>query len=120
MVESNQVFSGVQLQEKNIEPEFRNQEFLNRNFQLGNIPKGSFKVFAYRMQRGLDFKSFPKDHGGFLSKGYGEELIKKNEALLVLSGSVGGFVRDINQTNKIDSKQEQTSRGAMSSMFSKK
>lgn len=117
--DSNRIFNGIQLLEKNVEPENRNQDFLNRNFQLGKIDKTQFGMFSYRMQRGIDFLTFPREQGGFLTAQYGAEFIKKNEALLVLSGSVGGFVRDINQTNKSDAKVEQQSSGMFGSMFKK-
>jgi len=119
MSEEQRVFNGVQLQEKNIEPSSENQPWLNRNFQLGNVEARDFKMMAHRMQRGIDFGSFPHDQGGFLSEHYGLELIKKNEALLVMTGSIKGFVRDINQTQKTDQKLEQRSRGMLSGMFGK-
>lgn len=118
--ELNRAFNSVQLFEKNIEPDKQNQSFLNRNFQLGRVEPKELNMFSYRMQRGIDFLNFPNEHGGFLTRKYGEELIKKNEALLVLSGSIRGFVREINQSSLNNSKIQQETRGMLSDLFQKK
>lgn len=120
MSEDNRVFNPVQLQEKNIEPSRRNQQGLNRNFQLGNIPKNSFKSFSYQAKRSVEFGNFPHDFGGFLTQKYAEEKLKTNELLMVMSGSIEGFVRVNNNTFQTNQKLEQTQKGALSGMFSKK
>ena len=114
------VFNPVQLQEKNIEPSRENQPFLNRNFQLGNIPAKSFSRFAYQAKRAIQFANFPFEHGGFLTEQYGEEKLKESEMILVMSGSVDSNVRQSNNTYQTHQKQELTQKGALSGMFAKK
>lgn len=114
------VFSPVQLQEKNIEPSRDNQPFLNRNFQLGNIPKQSFSRFAYQAKRAIQFANFPYSEGGFLTEQYAEEKLKEAEMLLVISGSVDSNVRKSNNTYQTNQKQELTQKGPLSGMFGKR
>jgi hypothetical protein len=119
MSEDRGVFNQVQLQEKNIEPSTKNQDFLNRNFQLGNIQSNTFVRLAYQLKRAIEFDNFPINYGGFLTKQYALEKHKMNEGLLVMSGSIKGFVRESNNTVRSDQKLEQSSKNAFSGMFAK-
>jgi dTDP-4-dehydrorhamnose 3,5-epimerase-like enzyme len=119
-MEENRIFNGVQLQEKNIEPSRDNQGFLSRNFQLGNIQEKTFIKLGYQTQRAIEFQNFPYSYGGFLTERYAQEKLHTSEALLVVSGSIKGFVRESNNTAQQIQKLEQTNKGALSSMFGKK
>lgn len=88
----------IQLKEKSIEPSRDKTEFLTRNLQLGNIQKKESLFLAHNMDKSIEMLNFPHDEGGWLTREIGSRNQQKVETMLVLSGSVDGFVRRINQT----------------------
>lgn len=105
MQQLNQIanyLDAIQLKEKSVEPETRETNFLTRNLQLGNIEKREFFFHSHRTDKALELKSIPKEYGGWLTEEIGKRNIRKIETQMVLSGSVDGFVRRMNQTTISD------------------
>jgi len=102
----------ISLKEKSVEPDKDNNKFLTRNMHLGNIQKREFFFHSHRFDVAQTMMAIPFAHGGWLTAKVGNRNIQKLEGNLVLSGSVDGFVRRMNQTTISDQTLRDTTKKA--------
>ena len=91
-------YSSVQLFEKQIEPDRNLTIRLNRNFQLGNIPKQEMKFYFHKVERTIDLLNYPPERNGWMYERFAVREIEKLDTVFVMSGSSDGFTRTINNT----------------------
>lgn len=100
----------IQLKEKSIEPETRNNKLLTRNLQLGNITPKESMFHEHSAIKAMEMIEFPYNEGGWLSEEIGLRNLKKLEMVFVITGSRNMDVRRINQTSISDSTVKDTSK----------
>lgn len=98
--EQDDVYDDISLKNKNVEPDKRHTEFASRNLQLGNIEKRELRFLWHRSDRLMKYDRMPHRHGGWLTKKLANEHAAIINLQLITSGSVGGFVREINATSR--------------------
>lgn len=99
MTEKEEAWDLIQLQEKTIEPDTKIfEDVVTRNLQLGNIPSKDMKLYFHMIDRGVEYKEYPKAEGGWLYKAFGNRLFKKLDAMFVASNSDSGYLRAIMNT----------------------
>jgi hypothetical protein len=110
MAEENDAWAVIQLQEKTIEPDKTIfEDVVTRNLQLGNIPSKDMKFYFHMIDRGVEYKEYPKAEGGWLYKSFGNRLFKKLDAMFVASNSDQGYLRAImNTQTKIQRVKDET------------
>jgi hypothetical protein len=111
--QSINAWDSIQLIEKTIEPDKTTSPFFaNRNMQLGNITAKDYPFLVHRHERGMDLLSFPNDRNGWMYRKYGQDILQKNDAALLLSGSKEGFVRQLMKTStQVQRMKDETQRG---------
>ena len=120
--DQSDAWSQVQLVEKTIEPDNKiSPEQANRNMQLGNIDPREYPFVVHRHERAMDLLNFPQDRNGWMYNKYGVDLLRKNDAALLLSGSKDGFVRQLMRTStQVQRMKDETDRGMFGSIMGKK
>ena len=116
--EQIQIWSQIQLENQKINPanQKQNELYLNRNLQLGNLDKPTFKDLQIKSDKALVFA----DTNNQLYKRYAQRTLNKNEYTNVLSGSKYGFVRtSLNTTTQRQELKDESPRG-LSGLFSRK
>ena len=116
--EQIQIWSQIQLENQKINPanQKQNELYLNRNLQLGNLDKPTFKDLQIKSDKALVFA----DTNNQLYKRYAQRTLNKNEYTNVLSGSKYGFVRtSLNTTIQRQELKDESPRG-LSGLFSRK
>lgn len=98
--EHDNVYDDITLKNKSIEPDKRHTDFATRNLQLGNIDKRELRFIWHRVDRLMKYDRLSLQHGGWLTHALSEEHAAVLNLQLVTSGSVGGFVREINATTR--------------------
>jgi hypothetical protein len=115
-IQAGVAWSEIQLKEKLVDPSIVNKKELNRNLQLGFIDKQLFKDLSRKTYRANIFLTYDDE----ISQEYGISNLKNNEEQLVMSGSIGGKVRDsLNTTNQNQRYYEERS-GMFSGLFKRK
>jgi len=107
------------LKNKNIEPEIKLSEHINRNFQLGNIDAKQANFFFSRIEVINKYLAIPNRYGGFLAKELALMNMRAMETQLVVSGSVGATVRQINASSKriVENRYSEDKNGARGKFF---
>ena len=116
--EQIQIWSQIQLENQKVNPanQKQNELYLNRNLQLGNLDKPTFKDLQIKSDKALVFA----DTNNQLYKRYAQRTLNKNEYTNVLSGSKYGFVRtSLNTTIQRQELKDESPRG-LSGLFSRK
>jgi len=113
------IWSQLQLENQKINPANKqnNDDYLNRNLQLGNLDRGTFEELRLKSDRALIFLN--TSNPLYLNNGY--RTLKKNEYVNVLSGSKAGFVRtSLNTQTQRQEMKDETKRGFSFGLFGKK
>ena len=90
------IYSNLQLQNKEIEPDDRvSTTRVSRNLQLGNIDNRVYIEITKRIGFLQDLSIYPKNRGGWLFKWYADEQWKILDLQMVVSNSRQGQLRKL-------------------------
>jgi predicted phosphohydrolase len=112
--ESERVYSHLQIQQKQIDPNNQIFKEINRNLQLGQIDKKEYKELKIAAEKLLILNKYPS----ILMQKEAREIMEMLNTRLVLSGSVEGFVRkQINTQTNIQKVTQENKGGVLRGIF---
>lgn len=98
--EQEHIYDELDIKNKSIEPDNKPTSFANRNLQLGKIKDKDLKFLFHKLDKTVKYSKMPFKYGGWITK----ILAKQDEEIfnlqLIVSGSVDGFVREMNATTR--------------------
>jgi len=120
--EPQEPINSIEIEGRLIEPDMltNEQEGINRNLQLGNIPvKDLYRLQALE-EHSMILGRVPKCLGGDIFKKWADDTRVKKHHFLVLSGSREGFVRRMSRTSIQEASMEQKQKGIFKGLMGPK